>query len=71
MYLISVAGIQLPDVEQFHSLVSLDMPNPRSENLLGYPSWLYKAVSSFDGNVYCLRRLDGQYSTSANTVSSF
>lgn len=59
----SFSGIQLPDVEQFHSLVSLDMPTARSENLLGYPSWLYKAVSSLDGNVYCLRRLEGFVST--------
>ena len=52
-------GIQLPDVEQFHSLVSIDLPNAKTDNLLEYPSWLYKAVSSHDGQVYCLRRLEG------------
>ena len=52
-------GIQLPDVEQFHSLVSIDLPNSKTDNLLEYPSWLYKAVSSRDGLVYCLRRLEG------------
>ena len=52
--------VPLPDVEQFHTLVNLDFSDSKSERLLGYPSWLYKAVSSSDGNYYCLRRLEGE-----------
>lgn len=51
--------LPIPDVEQFHSLVSLDVNNSKSERLLGYPSWVYKAQSRSDGNYYCLRRLEG------------
>ena len=52
--------VLLPDVEQFHSLVSLDVNTSKSERLLGYPSWLYKAQSRSDGRYYCLRRLEGE-----------
>ena len=55
----------LPDVEQFHTLVSLDLTSSKSERLLGYPSWLYKAQSRIDGKYYCLRRLEGKADRSA------
>ena len=60
--------VPLPDVEQFHTLVSLDLSDSKSERLFGYPSWLYKAVSGNDGNYYCLRRLQGEMEY-ANSMS--
>lgn len=61
--------VLLPDVEQFHSLVSLDVNTSKSERLLGYPSWLYKAQSRSDGRYYCLRRLEGKASCSDKSRS--
>jgi len=37
----------------------LDVSNQRNASIFGYPSWIYKAVSSKDGNTYALRRLEG------------
>ena len=48
-----------PQIDYFHSLVPLDTSNQKSTALFGYPSWIYKAVSSKDGNTYALRRLEG------------
>lgn len=46
-------------VEHFHSLVALDTNNTKGIATFGYPSWIYKAVSSKDGHVYALRRVEG------------
>lgn len=46
-------------VEYFHSLVALDTNNQKGPSTLGYPSWVYKATSSRDGNTYILRRIEG------------
>lgn len=45
-------------IEHFHSLVALDTTAQKAASVYGYPSWLYKAVSSKDGYTYCLRRLE-------------
>ncbi|KAF2219065.1 poly(A) ribonuclease subunit [Elsinoe ampelina] len=45
-------------IEHFHSLVALDTTAQKVASVYGYPSWLYKAVSSKDGYTYCLRRLE-------------
>jgi len=45
-------------LEHFHSLVALDTTAPKSTSVYGFPSWLYKAVSTKDGYTYCLRRLE-------------
>ncbi|KAF4553483.1 PAN2-PAN3 deadenylation complex subunit PAN3-like protein [Elsinoe fawcettii] len=45
-------------IEHFHSLVALDTTVQKMASVYGYPSWLYKAVSSKDGYTYCLRRLE-------------
>lgn len=48
-------------IEHFHSLVALDTNtnNGKGNGTFGYPSWIYKAVSSKDGHVYVLRRVEG------------
>lgn len=47
-----------PQIEHFHSLVALDTTAQKAASIYGYPSWLYKAVSTKDGYTYCLRRLE-------------
>lgn len=55
---------QLPaQVDYFHSLVPLDLSHQKNAATFGYPSWVYKAQSSKDGNFYVLRRLEGMDST--------
>ena len=45
---------------EFHSVLPLDNPNKKAGKAgsSGYPTSLYKVVSSNDGYVYCLRRVD-------------
>ncbi|KKY20858.1 putative pab-dependent polyspecific ribonuclease subunit pan3 [Phaeomoniella chlamydospora] len=51
---------QLPaQIENYHSLVPLDTHNQRSKLAFDFPTYLYKAQSSKDGNYYCLRRISG------------
>lgn len=51
---------QLPtQIDHFHSLVPLDVTHQKNATIFGYPSWVYKAQSSKDGNYYVLRRLEG------------
>jgi PAB-dependent poly(A)-specific ribonuclease subunit 3 len=53
---------QLPaQVDYFHSLVPLDLSHQKNAAIFGYPSWVYKAQSSKDGNFYALRRLEGMF----------
>lgn len=53
---------QLPaQVDYFHSLVPLDLSHQKNATIFGFPSWVYKAQSSKDGNFYALRRLEGMY----------
>lgn len=53
---------QLPaQVDYFHSLVPLDLSHQKNATIFGFPSWVYKAQSSKDGNFYALRRLEGVY----------
>lgn len=37
----------------------LDLSHQKNAAIFGYPSWVYKAQSSKDGNFYALRRLEG------------
>jgi hypothetical protein len=54
------ADTTLPaQVDYFHSLVPLDLSHQKNAATFGYPSWVYKAQSSKDGNFYALRRLEG------------
>ncbi|KAF2726055.1 hypothetical protein K431DRAFT_214020 [Polychaeton citri CBS 116435] len=64
------ANSMLPNVEHFHSLVALDTSNQRGPSTFGYPSHLYKATSSKDGNHYVLRRIEGFRLTDAEAINS-
>lgn len=62
---------QLPaQVEHFHSLVPLDLNHQKNAAIFGYPSWVYKAQSSKDGNFYALRRLEGFRLTNEKAIRS-
>ncbi|KAH8648385.1 PAB-dependent poly(A)-specific ribonuclease subunit PAN3 [Xylariales sp. PMI_506] len=50
---------QLPAVSHYHSLVPLDSPKGGHSIFGNYVCWVYKATSKKNGNVYCLRRLQG------------
>ena len=47
------------EVGPYHSLMPLDRRMGVSK-IYGYPTPLYRAVSSIDGGVYCLRRVEGE-----------
>ncbi|KAL1978147.1 hypothetical protein VTN31DRAFT_1006 [Thermomyces dupontii] len=57
-------------VEHFHSLVPLDLSHQKNAAVFGYPSWVYKAQSSKDGNYYVLRRLEGFRLTNEKAIRS-
>ncbi|GAD98252.1 PAB-dependent poly(A)-specific ribonuclease subunit PAN3 [Paecilomyces variotii No. 5] len=57
-------------VDYFHSLVPLDLNNQKNAVIFGYPSWVYKAQSSKDGNFYVLRRLEGFRLTNEKAIRS-
>ncbi|KAH0547844.1 PAB-dependent poly(A)-specific ribonuclease subunit 3 [Glutinoglossum americanum] len=57
-------------IDHFHSLVPLDTTNQKNATIFGYPSWVYKAVSSKDGHIYALRRLEGYRLTNEKAIRS-
>ncbi|MCJ1285856.1 PAB-dependent poly(A)-specific ribonuclease subunit 3 [Xylographa opegraphella] len=59
-----------PQIDHFHSLVPLDTNSQKNATIFGYPSWIYKAVSSKDGNTYALRRLEGYRLTNEKAIRS-
>ncbi|KAK9442388.1 PAB-dependent poly(A)-specific ribonuclease subunit PAN3 [Metarhizium brunneum] len=61
---------QLPQMENYHSLVPLDTSHRKNTNVFSYPSWVYKATSSKTGNLYCLRRLEGFRLTNEHAIRS-
>ncbi|KAA8651660.1 PAN-complex poly(A)-binding subunit PAN3 [Aspergillus tanneri] len=62
---------QLPaQVDYFHSLVPLDLNHQKNAAIFGFPSWVYKAQSSKDGNFYALRRLEGFRLTNEKAIRS-
>ncbi|KAI1916372.1 PAB-dependent poly(A)-specific ribonuclease subunit 3 [Ophidiomyces ophidiicola] len=62
---------QLPaQIDYFHSLVPLDLSHQKNAAIFGYPSWVYKAQSSKDGNFYVLRRLEGFRLTNEKAIRS-
>ncbi|KKA26359.1 hypothetical protein TD95_003838 [Thielaviopsis punctulata] len=64
--IIPMTSPQLPEIDDYHSLVALDT-SPRSNiNLFGYSTWVYKAGSLKDDRTYCLRRLEGFRLTNDN-----
>lgn len=50
---------QLPVVDHYHTLVPLDTNHHKNAAIFGYPSWVYKAVSSKNGYTCVLRRIEG------------
>lgn len=54
-------------VDYFHSLVPLDLSHQKNAATFGFPSWVYKAQSSKDGNFYVLRRLEGMHNATKNS----
>ncbi|KAI9888744.1 MAG: PAB-dependent poly(A)-specific ribonuclease subunit 3 [Vezdaea aestivalis] len=57
-------------IDHFHSLVPLDTSHIKSATTFGYPSWVYKATSAKDGNLYALRRLEGYRLTNERAIRS-
>ncbi|KAK8074273.1 Pab-dependent poly(A)-specific ribonuclease subunit PAN3 [Apiospora phragmitis] len=62
-------GSQLPSVAHYHSLVPLDSVRGGKSIFGDYLTWLYKADSKKNGNIYCLRRLQGVRSITKESVS--
>ncbi|KAM3513230.1 hypothetical protein MY11210_003096 [Beauveria gryllotalpidicola] len=62
---------QLPQLDNYHSLVALDTTTQRKNvNIFGYPSWIYKGTSSKTGNIYSLRRIEGFRLTNEHAIRS-
>ncbi|KHO00385.1 PAB-dependent poly(A)-specific ribonuclease subunit PAN3 [Metarhizium album ARSEF 1941] len=61
---------QLPQMENYHTLVPLDINHRKTINTFSYSSWVYKAISSKTGNLYCLRRLEGFRLTNEHAIRS-
>ncbi|KAF4471264.1 poly(A)-specific ribonuclease [Fusarium albosuccineum] len=59
---------QLPQLDNYHSLVPLDTTHRKNANIFGYPSWVYKATATKTGNLYCLRRLEGYRLTNEHAI---
>ncbi len=47
------------EVNKYHSLYPLEERPGSVSKIFGYPTHVYKAVSSVDGGVYALRRIEG------------
>ena len=61
---------QLPRLDSYHSLVPLDTSNRKNPTVFGYSTWVYKAMSSKHGRIYCLRRLEGYRLTNEHAIRS-
>ncbi|OAR02084.1 hypothetical protein LLEC1_05010 [Akanthomyces lecanii] len=61
---------QLPQLDNYHSLVALDTSQRKNVSIFGYPSWVYKVTSSKTGNNYCLRRIEGFRLTNEHAIRS-
>lgn len=65
----NISGSLLPaSINEYHSLVPLDMTNQKSTQSFGYPSWVYKAFSTEDANTYALRRVEGFRLSNENDI---
>jgi PAB-dependent poly(A)-specific ribonuclease subunit 3 len=55
-----VPNVPLPaEVGVYHSLACLGTASSIPSRVYGHPAPTYRAVSSVDGAVYCLRRIEG------------
>lgn len=65
-----IPNSQLPQLDNYHSLVALDTTHRKNPSIFGYPSWVYKATSIKTGHVYLLRRLEGFRLTNEHAIRS-
>ncbi|KAI1423872.1 hypothetical protein F5Y12DRAFT_502854 [Xylaria sp. FL1777] len=68
--LASQPGIQSPSLQQYHSLVPLDIKLKNMPGIFGLPTWVWKATSRKNGNVYCLRRVEGFRLTNEDAIKA-
>ncbi|KAI0476408.1 hypothetical protein GGR56DRAFT_468741 [Xylariaceae sp. FL0804] len=66
--LASQPGVQLPTLQQYHSLVPLDTRLHNTTSIFGLPTWVWKATSRKNGNIFCLRRIEGFRLTSEEAI---
>ncbi|KAI0172430.1 hypothetical protein GGR52DRAFT_544516 [Hypoxylon sp. FL1284] len=64
------AGVHLPSLQHYHSLVPLDTKIRGATNAFGLPSWVFKANSRKNGNVFCLRRIEGFRLTNEEAIKA-
>ncbi|KAI1108848.1 hypothetical protein F5Y14DRAFT_445146 [Nemania sp. NC0429] len=68
--LASQPGVHAPSLQQYHSLVPLDIKLKNAPGIFGLPTWVWKATSRKNGNVYCLRRVEGFRLTSEDAIKA-
>ncbi|KAI1339267.1 hypothetical protein F5Y15DRAFT_83515 [Xylariaceae sp. FL0016] len=68
--LASQPGVQLPSLQQYHSLVPLDTRIRSAATVFGLPTWVWKATSRKNGNIYCLRRIEGFRLTNEEAIKA-
>ncbi|KAI0487373.1 hypothetical protein F4859DRAFT_501838 [Xylaria cf. heliscus] len=68
--LASQPGVQSPSLQQYHSLVPLDTKLKSTPGIFGLPTWVWKATSRKNGNVYCLRRVEGFRLTNEDAIKA-
>ncbi|TGJ83338.1 hypothetical protein E0Z10_g5418 [Xylaria hypoxylon] len=68
--LASQPGVQSPSLQQYHSLVPLDIKLKNTPGIFGLPTWVWKATSRKTGNVYCLRRVEGFRLTNEDAIKA-
>ncbi|KAI1378921.1 hypothetical protein F4677DRAFT_409977 [Hypoxylon crocopeplum] len=63
-------GVQLPSLQHYHSLVPLDTKIRSTTNAFGLQSWVFKATSRKNGNIFCLRRIEGFRLTNEEAIKA-
>ncbi|CAJ2503580.1 Uu.00g109740.m01.CDS01 [Anthostomella pinea] len=67
--LASQSGVQA-SLQQYHSLVPLDTKFRNAQSVFGPPTWVWKATSRKNGNIYCLRRIQGFRLTNEEAIKA-
>ncbi|RWA14177.1 hypothetical protein EKO27_g927 [Xylaria grammica] len=68
--LASQPGVQSPSLQHYHSLVPLDIKLKNTPGIFGLPTWVWKATSRKNGNIYCLRRVEGFRLTNEDAIKA-
>ncbi|KAI1819672.1 hypothetical protein F4861DRAFT_526079 [Xylaria intraflava] len=63
-------GVQPPSLQQYHSLVPLDVKIRNTPGIFGLLTWVWKATSRKNGNIYCLRRIEGFRLTNEDAIKA-